>query len=71
MNNGINFIMGVLKSSTLEESWSVLIDNISQDLKEMFYDKYINYNEVDDDDKNKLQRLIILDIIGEEIMKRW
>lgn len=63
--------MGVLKSSTLEESWSVLIDNISQDLKEMFYDKYINYNEVDDDDKNKLQRLIILDIIGEEIMKRW
>ena len=68
--NDVNFIIGVLKSSTLEESWSMLIDNISQDLKEVLYDKYNSYNDADDD-KNKLQRLIILDIVGTEIMKRW
>lgn len=65
-NNGINFIIGVLKSSTLEESWNVLIENISQELKEKVYDKY-NVSS----DENKLERLIILDIVGAEIMKRW
>jgi hypothetical protein len=65
-NNGIKLIVGVLKSSILEESWHILINNIVNELKEKYYDKYISSN-----DENKLERLIILDIVGPEIIKRW